>query len=290
MEWSRRIYGRTGSHRVYRLTKSTAVKFGIKARSYEAATMRYIRQHTSIPVPDIFDVWMQEDGSPVIVMEWVNGKTLDTAWPMLSLEDKQLIANQLKRYLDELRTLRQPDDMEGWIGSYDRQPVSDALLTCGACGPFASDQEFNRFLLSRFEFMKQTIEGRAELEDLVKEVQSCPRRRVVLTHSDIMPRNILLDDHNIIVAILDWEMAGWMPEQWEYVKAMWMGQYDEGWPEFVGMLLLPYTDDLQLHNKMCVMHGAPFQGESWTSLSRECLLTVLKRKVSIHKGTSYCVT
>jgi thiamine kinase-like enzyme len=156
--------------------------------------------------------------------------------------------------------------MEGWIGSYDKRPVSDALLTSGLCGPFASDQEFNQFLLSRFEFMKQTIEGQAELEDLKKEVLNCPPRRVVFTHSDIMPLNILLDDYNTIVAILDWEMAEWMPEQWEYVKAMWMGQYDEGWPEFVEMFLRPYDDDLRLHDKMRIMHGAPFQGEPQTSL------------------------
>jgi len=30
----------------------------------------------------------------------------------------------------------------------------------------------------------------------------------------------------------------------EYLKAMWMGQYDEGWPEFVHLFLKPYGNDL----------------------------------------------
>jgi len=268
MKWSRRTYGFNGSHRVFRLTKSIAIKFGIKVRSYEAGTMRYIRQHTSIPVPDVFDVWTQKDGSPVIVMEWIDGKTLEMAWPMLSPEDKQIIANQLKTYIDQLRTLRQPTDSEGWIGSYNEESLSDALLSDGACGPFASYRDFNQFLLSRFEFMNVTTEGRAEFEGLKKEVLGGEQRHVVFTHSDIVPRNILIDDDNKIVAILDWEMAGWMPEQWEYVKAMWIGQYDEGWPEFVSKFLHSYDDDLRMHNKMCAMHGAPFQGKEDIAGSR----------------------
>ena len=80
-----------------------------------------------------------------------------------------------------------------------------------------------------------------------------------ITHSDIVARNILVDDRGDVVAILDWEMAGWMPEQWEYVKAMWMGQYDEGWPEFVHLFLKPYDNDLRMHTEMCRLHGSPFK-------------------------------
>ncbi|KAF8234361.1 hypothetical protein L208DRAFT_1262367, partial [Tricholoma matsutake] len=82
--------------------------------------------------------------------------------------------------------------------------------------------------------------------------------QVVFTHSDIACSNILVNNHNDIMAILDWEMGGWMPEQWEYLKAMWMGQYDEGWPEFVCLFLEPYNNDLQIHNEMCRLHGSPF--------------------------------
>ncbi|KAF8227646.1 hypothetical protein L208DRAFT_1096283, partial [Tricholoma matsutake] len=56
-----------------------------------------------------------------------------------------------------------------------------------------------------------------------------PCCQVVFTHPDIAWCNILVNNHNDIVVILDWDVTGWMPEQWEYLKAMWMGQYDEGW-------------------------------------------------------------
>ena len=27
------------------------------------------------------------------------------------------------------------------------------------------------------------------------------------------------------MSVLDWRMAGWRLEQWEYLKIVWMGQY-----------------------------------------------------------------
>lgn len=37
------------------------------------------------------------------------------------------------------------------------------------------------------------------------------------THGDMGPHNILVENGRIS-AVLDWELAGWYPEYWEYVK------------------------------------------------------------------------
>ena len=44
--------------------------------------------------------------------------------------------------------------------------------------------------------------------------------RSVFTHADIAPHNILVDDKGQITGILDWELAGWYPEYWEYANIM----------------------------------------------------------------------
>lgn len=36
-------------------------------------------------------------------------------------------------------------------------------------------------------------------------------------HCDLAPRNIIVND-GIIAGIIDWEMAGWLPEYWEYFQ------------------------------------------------------------------------
>ncbi|KAF8889280.1 kinase-like domain-containing protein [Infundibulicybe gibba] len=242
---------------VYRIGRSTVLKYGDEYRSHEPETMLFIQEHTSIPVPRVYDHWLS-DGALITLMEWVDGRTLEAAWPDLTHTEKIRIFAQLKRYVEELRSLEQPPSLKGVISTFDGRPVSDALLSNKPCGPFQSDLEFNEFLVSRFDFIKQTEAGRIEFEELRTLVHQTPCRRVVFTHSDIMPRNILLDSNNNIVSILDWEMAGWRPEQWEYLKSMWMGQYDPGWPDYVPLFLDAYKEDLQLHMKMCEMHGSPF--------------------------------
>jgi aminoglycoside phosphotransferase (APT) family kinase protein len=47
----------------------------------------------------------------------------------------------------------------------------------------------------------------------------------VFTHGDLAPRNIIVKDGKI-AALLDWEVSGWYPEYWEYVKFFRAGTSD----------------------------------------------------------------
>lgn len=42
---------------------------------------------------------------------------------------------------------------------------------------------------------------------------------IVFTHADITARNIIIRN-GCIVALLDWEFAGWYPEYWKYAFAL----------------------------------------------------------------------
>ena len=44
-----------------------------------------------------------------------------------------------------------------------------------------------------------------------------PSRRIVLSHCDLTPRNILVQDGKI-QGLVDWENSGWFPKYWEYVR------------------------------------------------------------------------
>lgn len=56
--------------------------------------------------------------------------------------------------------------------------------------------------------------------------------RIVMTHGDLHPRNIMVsweqdqsDEETRemelkVTSILDWDLAGWYPEYWEYLKAL----------------------------------------------------------------------
>ncbi|KAF8531339.1 hypothetical protein JB92DRAFT_3157801 [Gautieria morchelliformis] len=106
-KWSFKSYGPTGSHSVIRLTTRTAFKKCIFG-SLEAETMRFIAQNKSIPVPKVIDRWTSQDGSEAIVMEWIQGNTLETVWPSLNDDQMSCLGEQLREYIHELRSLRQP--------------------------------------------------------------------------------------------------------------------------------------------------------------------------------------
>lgn len=61
------------------------------------------------------------------------------------------------------------------------------------------------------------------------------------THADIAPRNIMVENGRI-TGIIDWEEAGWYPEYWEYIKAMYAvgGDWAIKWPLYIDKYLKPY--------------------------------------------------
>ena len=52
--------------------------------------------------------------------------------------------------------------------------------------------------------------------------------RIILTHGDLQPRNILVQG-NKVSGIIDWELRGWYPEYWEYVKGVVHIKGCKGW-------------------------------------------------------------
>jgi aminoglycoside phosphotransferase (APT) family kinase protein len=47
------------------------------------------------------------------------------------------------------------------------------------------------------------------------------KRDIVLAHADFRPANIIVKKGHV-TGIIDWEMAGWYPEHWEFVKAFYV--------------------------------------------------------------------
>ena len=50
------IYGNLGP-RTIRIGPRTIIKWGINVDLAEADTMRFVAEHTSVPVPEVFNAW-----------------------------------------------------------------------------------------------------------------------------------------------------------------------------------------------------------------------------------------
>ncbi|KAL1844424.1 hypothetical protein VTK73DRAFT_2575 [Phialemonium thermophilum] len=177
------------------VTKLTTSPLGITPN--EAAAMRFVRQHTSIPVPEVRGTdWDR------ITMEYVEGETLHDAWPKLGEEDKAAIRDQLRDYIQQLRSLQGL-----YVGRLDGIPAQAPGLFQRSGGPFRTVAEFHQFLLG------QTRVHNGHRDIIRRELKD--DYAIVFTHCDLAPRNIIVRDARI-VAVIDWEMAGWYPEYWEY--------------------------------------------------------------------------
>ncbi len=209
-------------------------------REFEA--MKFVQSHTSIPVARVLDAHLgtdDKDESSWILMERLPGDQLGEAWPAMSEDARAQTVSQLRSYFGQLHAIR-PTGL-GWIGSCSYGPAYDHRLDNRAtCGPFESVSEFHDFL--------------------VAPVRDCPRpewvtkyrRRlpddngIMFAHADVSWENILVDRvSGSVTGILDWEMAGFWPEWWEYRKALFGARSKPWWIRIIKEIMQEYPSEAE---------------------------------------------
>ena len=88
--------------------------------------------------------------------------------------------------------------------------------------------------------------GHLTVEELSKALEHRSRTnyKICLTHGDLTPHNILVDENVRPVALIDWETAGCMPEYWEYTRALYMRVGNVGWQEAFKRIFPGYESEL----------------------------------------------
>lgn len=182
-------------------------------------------------------------------MERVRGEDLPRAWKRLSEAARHKVLTQLKDMFHELRTLVAP--LGTGVESCTGGSLYDSRMKRGPpFGPFRSIQDFHFWLreeLRPSEFPSRTKDH--EWEDIEKmvamQVQDGLWPPPVFTHADLNPFNILVRDDKV-VAIIDWEFAGWYPNYWEYTSA-WYGNITRtGWQDELGQFLQTFPAELEM--------------------------------------------
>ena len=214
----------------------------------EAANIQQIRQFTSIPVPEI--VRVNADNRKIyIFMSYIAGTPLEEIWPVITTDAKEHIATQLSTYMNELRSVPAPSP--AYFGSLESHICIDSRIltrTNIAQNPLiTSEAEFNKFVMKDLK----TLYHDEYYNMLLSMMRS--DHKLVLTHADFHPRNILVKDH-IVVGLIDWEFAGWYPEQWEYLKALIaVGPVVDWWrylPKIIGTYTAEWALDRQIQYVM----------------------------------------
>ena len=198
----------------YTLTPRKLVKRSNEnVRLTEALTMGFIAKNTSIPVPRVIDVF-EFKGETYLVQEFIDGHVLEDVWLKLTPDQQTSAVDQLKDYLDQLRALKPTEP--GKVQAVDGRGLTDRRVSRGGeWGPFNTHEEFGDF--SFRGLVKHNLEKYPDARELYAKVEG-RKWKTVFAHGDFGPHNVLWKDGRI-VAVIDWEFAGWFPEYWDYCRA-----------------------------------------------------------------------
>lgn len=210
---------------VTQIDENCVIKRGAKVRPSEEAAMRLVAKHApSIPVPELYHsrYGRSKNGFPTgeIWMAFVPGVTLDKVWDAFDDVEKGSMCRKIWNLIATIRTTPRPAHLESiFCCAADGSPCIDPLLgddTNDPMPPINSDEAIRERIFQRYVRCNglSYADGK-DLPDMLPRSDTS-----VFTHGDIACRNIMVDDDKEIVALLDWESAGWYPDYWEFASIM----------------------------------------------------------------------
>ncbi|EEP82237.1 predicted protein [Uncinocarpus reesii 1704] len=217
-----------GSTVILGLSSEIVMKSGFGLDIEHISTMNYIKDRVpQLRAPDIHGV-LQAGQRCFVFMTRVEGEPLDRVWKSLNRSQKDSIKEQLEPMFSGIRSIpASPSSAaDAILGGGTPRRCKDARREIRVAErSIANEAEFNQFL---------TTDPRRTETGWVKMIRSflLSDYEMVMTHGDIHPRNIMVSkrckappsdpvtDWVEVTGVIDWEMCGYYPSYWEYVKAL----------------------------------------------------------------------
>lgn len=228
------------------------VKYGRGVDLIEGQNMLYVRDVTSVSVPQVYAMFNDaESNENYIIMERINGKRLDHEWGSLNQDEKHAIASKLKRDFEELRKLPSP----GGFCSLGGRPLSGDIFRTDLesslhAGPFPTECELNEAMLRgvlhagvsihRVNFYRRAFSNVFQNHSPTYTHGDFHRGNIVIERVGIMSTCATINAArcDIHVFLLDWKYAGWFPCYWEYAMSLFVGApWHDDWGIYVDKIM-----------------------------------------------------
>ncbi|EER37404.1 conserved hypothetical protein [Histoplasma capsulatum H143] len=225
----------------------------------EIATMKYIAEKTTIPIPRLVEYSINRDnilGLPFMAVEYITGKTLyETDVPRLPEELKSHLFGQLadvyiqlyRQQFDHVGALTLDSNDENWVFEHNR-PLTIELNDQELCGMKSSEiipahRTYNstidytyailKLVFNDFYHGKDSVFDEEDARNYLYAIfasqgivmdwvdQRDNHGPFILMHGDFRPPNIFVDDDLNIISIIDWEWSHTVPPQM-FVPPSWI--------------------------------------------------------------------
>lgn len=181
------------------------VKSWREDRQVEADTIAFVRANfPQIPLPEVLYSWIDKAiNRAYLILRRVHSRTLNSAWPELSVGQRLNIASEVAQYCSVLgqKTSLKYETISGHgvleHSLMGKLPASHPSWLPPLVGPFSG----------------------SEMKAYMARISSAPIPEFVESflfyHPDLGPTNILIsDDGEKVAAIIDWEAAAYFPSFW----------------------------------------------------------------------------
>ncbi|KAK4861265.1 hypothetical protein LT330_004181 [Penicillium expansum] len=202
------ILHQLGGTTVVRLSKKLVMKGGGSVLASEAKMLSLLASKPSTRVPRVHRSFQVKDDTQYfgtcgyIVMDFIQSQPLDKCWASLPLSTQGEIASQIAEMIKEMQSIEllQPGPIGGG-------PCRGLFFTDYSAGPFMDTAEMEGWFNHKL--------------DICKSVHKAPEdtppfhfTKFVITHHDISPRNLVVDQHGR-VWLIDWAYSGAYPPVFE---------------------------------------------------------------------------
>ena len=216
------------------------LKWSDGTRVEECLATQAMRQ-AGLPVPRIICYGEHTDSAhaPVsILMTRMPGTDLyRELWEWFEPEEQAMIISELKVYMDAVRSWQKPsdgmDNGDQRICSVTGTNIRSARIPRLRIGPCRDEKEFNDTMMgpARLPHVKLFPDYEQDMAKATRLHQK--QHKIVFSHGDFNPWNILVTYDGHLSAILDWESAGWYPEYWDYTTACLFQRPGAFWYEII---------------------------------------------------------
>jgi hypothetical protein len=208
----------------------------------EANAMRFVAQHTSVPVPRVHWVFVHK-GKTYLVMSKIKGKMAWYGWESRTQQSKAKILSQLRQMTVELRSVPPPEGTR--VSSVDNGPFYDCRLPSkDSWGPYDTVRDFHEALANDSPLETDSSNLPVDMSELFAFYRQAGNQ-LVLTHGDLNSLNIMVEGDEV-TGIVDWETAGWFPAYWEYTCAKNVNFRNQFWADEVDVFLEPRPYELKM--------------------------------------------